>query len=799
MNFRLLIIFLISFLNCIIINAQYRIEGEVYDQSSGTPIPGAHLVLGKDLQTTVSDENGFFVISFKDFSDTVEILASFVGKESIIYKVGLQKSQSLYHIHLYLNELGCEKCKHTDYVLVEESALSRQNSQSTQVYNSSFFEENLQGNFSKSLERIAGINSINIGTGIAKPVIRGLAGNRILLTQNGIAQQGQQWGNDHGLEIDALSVDRMEIIKGAASMMYGSDGLGGIINILPERVAPHNTLRATVQGIYKSNNAHWGTSAHISSNYHNFFVQARYSRQESGDYRIPADSFIYNGFVLPIFDAQLKNTAVREENFSLALGSIQKWGVLRFTATHFGFKSGIFSGAMGIPRAYELNPDGNNRDIDLPSQSVSHLKGILNADFVLPNSGELKIDLGYQRNLRREFSFADAHLRNDSSFNNSNLAMQLLLQTLSANMRIIQPLKENLKLKTGLNFQQQSNERAGFDYLLPNFSTIRSGIYTFIEYQPVSRLRLDAGIRFDYANNLNQSYSLPIRVNGQLITELSSPQLEQHFYNWAAALGLWYMALPEKISIRAHLGRTFRVPYPVETLANGVHHGTFRHEQGSSDLRSESGIQFDFGTDLSFNNFDLQFSAFGSYYNDYIYLSPTARFSPLPDAGQLFKYQQTDALYCGGELSWSYKIIRSLSLKQSYDYVWNINLESMLGLPFTPAATIRSQIRIELPNNYKSFEKAYFEISHRYSFAQNRVDRNEKTTPAYQLFDLGLGSTIKIKKQQIVIGFQVQNLFNTAYLQHLSRYRLLNLPEQGRNLVFMLKIPFELSLEKKSN
>ena len=120
----------------------------------------------------------------------------------------------------------------------------------------------------------------------------------------------------------------------------------------------------------------------------------------------------------------------------------------------------------------------------------------------------------------------------------------------------------------------------------------------------------------------------------------------------------------------------------------------------------------------------------------------------------------------------------------------------MLGLPFTPAATIRSQIRVELPNNIKSFEKAYFEISHRYSFAQNRVERNEKTTPAYQLFDLGLGSTIKIKKQQIVIGFQVQNLFNTAYLQHLSRYRLLNLPEQGRNLVFMLKIPFELSLER---
>jgi iron complex outermembrane receptor protein len=790
------LIFIFFLPSSLVLTAQYRIEGEVYDQSSGMSIPGAHVILGDNEQTTISDENGFFSLNFRDYSDSVQITASFVGKESVLYKIGLQKSQTVYHIHLYLNELGCEKCKHTDFVLVEESALSRQNSQSTQVYGTSFFQENLQGNFSKSLERIAGINTINVGTGIAKPVIRGLAGNRILVTQNGIVQQGQQWGNDHGLEIDALSVDRFEIIKGAASMMYGSDGLGGLINILPEKVAAHNSLKASVQGIYKSNNGHWGTSAHISSNYHNFFVLARYSRQESGDYRIPADSFVYNGFELPIFNNQLKNTAVKEENVSLTLGTIQQWGVVRFTASHFGFRSGIFSGAMGIPRAYELNPDGDNRDIDLPSQSVSHLKGIFNLDLSLPHSAELKFDLGYQRNLRREFSFADAHLRNSSNFDNSDLALQLTLQTISSNLRLVQPLNEKLKLKTGINFQQQTNQRAGFDYLLPDFSTLRSGFYSFLEFQPNSKLKIDGGLRFDYANNKNQSFSLPIQVNGSIITELSSPQLLQHFFNWAAAIGIWHSIMPQKVSVRAHLGRTFRVPYPVETVANGVHHGTFRHEQGSPDLQSENGTQIDFGTDLSIKKFELQFSGYLSYYKNYIYLSPTARFSPLPDAGQLFKYLQTDALFCGGELSWTYNIIRGISLKQAYDYVWNVNLETSLGLPFTPAPVIQSQLRIELPKAYKIFDKAYFELNHRFSFAQKRVDRNEKSTPAYQLFDLALGSTLKIKKQQLIIGFQVQNVLNTAYLQHLSRYRLLNLPEQGRNLVFSLKIPFELSLER---
>jgi iron complex outermembrane receptor protein len=773
------------------VHAQIRIEGEVYDQSTGQALPGANIWLPEERLGIATDANGFFSILSKSTNDSILIEVSFVGKESINKILKIQKNQKEYHIHLYMNELGCEKCKHTDVVLIEESPLFNQNSQSSLLLNSDFFQENLQGNFSKSLEKIAGINSINVGVGIAKPVIRGFSGNRIIVNQNGIAQQGQQWGNDHGLEIDALSIDRIEILKGSNSLLYGSDALAGVINILPEKIAGHNTIKASVQSIYKSNNQHWGTSANISTNFHNWFLQARYSRQEAADFRIPASSFLYNGFVLPIYNNSLKNSATREENMSLSIGTAQKWGVIRWTSSHFGFKSGIFSGAMGIPRAYDLEPDDDNRDIDIPSQTVSHFKTILNADFNLPNNSEIKFDLGYQRNMRREYSFAHAHSRQTDI--PSDLALQLLLHTISSNLRHKQAFGNNYTLKTGINFQYQKNIRAGFDYLLPDFKTIRTGIYTLLEYRPNGRFKAEGGFRIDYANNQTSFYELAVSTNnGSNLFSLISPETNPQFLNTAASLGLRYEIQPNQISIYSNLGKSFRVPYPVEMVSNGVHHGTFRHEQGNPNLKTENGYQLDLGIDFYFKKLEINFSSFAAYFKDYIYLSPTARFSPLPDAGQLFQYLQTDAIYSGAELSWKYKILRFVELRQAAEIVWNSNLKSGLGLPFTPPASILNEIRFSLPKPWKIIEKSFIEIGYRYSFAQNRVDRNERSTPDYHLLNLGFATTLNIKKQKVEIGLQVQNLLNTAYLQHLSRYRLLNLPEQGRNIVCSIKVPLEL-------
>lgn len=779
------------------IKAQIRIEGEVFDRTNGQPLPGAQVILLPDSINAVCDDNGFFVLNASENADSLILQVQFVGKTALLYVIYPEKEKKSYHIHLYLNELDCEKCLHTDMVLIEESQLYRQNAQSTVLLNAEFFQENLQNNFSKALEKIPGIKAINVGVGVAKPIIRGLSGNRIIVNQNGIAQQGQQWGNDHGLEIDVLSVDRLEIVKGSGSLLYGSDALGGTINVLPEKISPHNSIKASLQGLYKTNNSQWGLSANINLNYHNWFLQARYSRQEAGDYVIPAENFLYNGFILPIFNNTLKNTAFKEENKQICFGTIQKWGLIKLSVSQYDLSSGIFSGAMGIPRAYELQPDENNRDIDLPSQSVKHIKSILNADFFLPGNQELKLDFGYQFNLRKEFSYAHAHNRLNSNFDGSDLALELNLQTFSANLRYKKIIRNSFSLKSGVTAQYQQNNFSGFDYFLPAFKTLRTGIYAISEYAPNARCKAEGGLRLDYANNSTQSHRQIINIQNLSDTlALFSPATDEFFMNLSASAGIWYSIFPDKWSFAVNLGKSFRVPHPVETVSNGVHHGTFRHEKGSPDLKSEHGYQLDVNTDLNFNDFSMQLSGFANYFNNYIYLSPTARFSTLPDAGQLFQYLQTDAIYSGLELSWNYQFFKLFTFKQGLDYVWNLNLNSGLGLPFSPPASLLNEIRFEKKELSSKIEKLYFELSHRFTFAQNRTDRNEKSTPAYQLFDAALGANFKIGLININLGIQVQNIFNVAYLQHLSRYRLLNLPEQGRNFVFSIKIPLFYNFDK---
>ena len=163
-----------------------------------------------------------------------------------------------------------------------------------------FFKKNLEGTFANSIEKLPGISAINVGVGIAKPVIRGLSANRIIVNHQGIKQESQQWGSDHGLEIDQFDVERVEIIKGPGSLQYGSDGLGGVINIMPGNLIPENSLQGSVLGVHKTNNDHWGGSAKLAVNINNWFINTRYSRQDFADYSVPGNSFIYNGFELPI-------------------------------------------------------------------------------------------------------------------------------------------------------------------------------------------------------------------------------------------------------------------------------------------------------------------------------------------------------------------------------------------------------------------------------------------------------------------------------------------------------------------
>ena len=755
-------------------------------------LPNALVLLLPDSVSTITDMDGRF--SFSDLKDgDYQITVSYVahGSQTKSVKYVGQPVDLSFSLTFDTERLG--------QVIVEGEHGHAEEVLKNVHLQEGFVERETKAALAQTLDRIAGVSSINVGVGISKPVIRGLSNNRIIVLTDNIKQEGQQWGTDHGLEIDQYDVEEIEILKGPASLQYGSDGLGGVINILPEKIPEKGTLNGIILGNFRSNNMHGGGSARLNFNVNNVFGSVRYSHQDFGDYNVPADSFVYNTFLLPINDRILKNTAGNERNISGFAGILRSWGLTRVDVSHYWLDVGLFSGAVGIPRSYALTPDGDNRNIDEPRQSVRHLKAVLSQEVFLKDHQVLHLHLGFQENVRREFSFPEFHSVPSIDPNNT-LALELRLKTFTANGHIDHEVNEKVNNTYGFDAQYQLNERNGFELFLPEFQTIRSGIYAISNWEPNNLLLLQAGLRADYGKNIS-NYSKRYVYSGEntIVDSLESPATNDDFFNVSGSIGL-NRKLGKMGELRMNLGKSFRVPYPNETVSNGVHHGTFRHEVGTPDLKTEHGYQFDLNSAWDWSKFDLSVAGYFNYFQGYIYLSPSSKFSVLPEAGQVFEYRQDNAIYSGGELNWAYSPWKFIELSQAYEYVWNYNLETGLPLPFTPPGSMLSEIRLNADNIW-IFRNAYLFVNDRYVLSQNRVDRNEPATPAYNLINAGLGFDIITSRRErfgsrLQIRFSVQNIANQRYLNHLSRYRWINVPEQGRNFVVTLKVPFTTRLIK---
>lgn len=762
-----------------------QITGYITDEDNNS-LTGVSIFLPDHQTGTTTDLNGKFELEVRNFH-SVRLIISYIGFESKEMMVNyFSKPYDIGHIQLVV------KSEMLDLLTVSEKSTKDLYGLDQMNVSAEFFEKYNQGTFAQSLENIAGISAINVGTGIAKPVIRGLSSNRVILTKDGIKQESQQWGADHGLEIDPFDVEKVEIIKGPASIQYGSDGLGGIIRIVPGEIPKINTLKGGITSVFKSNNNHIGGSAFVSGNKENIFFSARYTQQHFGDYKVPTDQFIYNGFYLPIYDNTLVNTAGIEKNTSLSIGFAGEKSIHRLSFSHYDFEGGLFAGAVGIPRSYQLQPDNDKRNIVTPSQKTDHYRLTVTSDWTL-GSSLLKTNLGYQKNKRNEYSRPDFHnVPAGTNDINNHLANQLILETYSFNALYIYALGRG-KMTHGGDVQWQNNTRGGFSFLIPDFMTLRSGLFSMYQWSG-SKLDYTTGARIDFGNNKTALFSRNIwDSNGNVIDSLVVVATDNNFYNWSASFGLHY-PVSEKSQLKWNLAKSFRIPYPSETSSNGIHHGSFRHEVGSSELTAESGWQTDVNYQWDNKNISLDLSFYFNFFEDYIYLGPSfpARFSNLPEAGQIYLYQQNDAIYTGIEFDWSYTFKQYLKFRQTFDYVQSVNINTSIALPFTPQPSLKNEISWspKLGNDNKI--DLTMEAVYKYYFAAegiSRIDRSERPTPATGLFDVRFLFDFKLGREKIQFNFQILNVFDTYYLNHLSRYRLINIPEQGRNFVLSVKIP----------
>lgn len=697
----------------------------------------------------------------------------------------------------YVIAQSVDSVKHVSLaeVVVSESRKTvqqKKNAMTMDLLSHDYFREHQNGNFVQALEHTAGIRSMNIGMGFSKPVIRGMGFSRIAVSENGIKQEGQQWGADHGLEIDAFNIDNVHILKGPASLLYGSDAMGGVIEIQQPYFPVQNSIFGSATLLAKSVNDGLGASVMLGFKRNRWMSKMRYSEQHFSDYRVPTNSVVYLTMKLPIYDHRLKNTAGFERDFYWMSGYKHGGYQANLVVSDAYQKTGFFEGAHGIPDASRLERDGSHRNVSLPFSKVNHLKIMTHQQYT---QGHFiySVDAGYQYNHREEWSLFHTHYdAQPVPLTDPDKELVFRLHTGSAVLRMRWLPSDKYEQTVGLDVQGQKNTIGGYGFLLPEYRRYTLGGYYVATYRPNRVITVTGGMRYDYGHNRIQSFKDIYLVD--YLTRRHYDDATIASYQWRShAISKNYSDVSGSVGIvfaptkqhlmKINLGRSFRLPGVNELSSNGIHHGAFRHEQGDAMLKSERGWQLDAFYQYTQGILEATVAPFISLYDNYIFLRPTGEWSILPHAGQIYRYSEANATLMGGEITFKLHLTRHLKYDFSGEYIYTNNNDAHTALTFSPSPSMRNTFTWQA-------SKWHAYIEWQQIGSQNRVSHNEDKTAGACLFHLGGSWDVHISDIPVLFNITVNNLFDTRYYNHLSFYRKIEIPEAGRNIQLTINIPF---------
>ena len=625
-------------------------------------------------------------------------------------------------------------------------------------------------NLIDAIAKQPGVSQITTGSGISKPVIRGLGYNRIVVVNDGIRQEGQQWGDEHGIEIDANEVGSVEILKGPASLMYGSDAMGGVLVFKGMPVLPEGTIRGNVNAEYQTNNGLIGTSFNIAGNQKGFTWDARYSEKHAHAYKNR-------------FDGYVPNSQFNERAFSLKMGLMRSWGFSNLKFGYYNINPSIVEGERDTVTG-ELISDSDDLLTyrhGLPYQRVHHYKAV-SESFINLSSGHLKVMAGYQQNRRQEF---------EESANEYGLYLQL--HTLNYDVRYVSEEMSGWKFSTGLNGMGQKSLNLGDEFLIPDYAMFDAGVFATAS-RSLNRWNLSGGLRFDYryldAKGLEED------------GEVRFTDFTRHFSGVTGSVGAT-CGVTEHLDVKINLARGFRTPNISELASNGVHEGSLRYEIGNHNFKSEYSLQADLGVNYATRYFELHGALFVNHIDNYIYLH---RIDSVIDPDLMtFAYAQGEAMLYGFESNLDVHPLHALHVGVAFSYV-NAQLlhqpEEMKYLPMTPAPRLSSDIKYELTHDGNVFNNAYVAVQADWYLKQDHYFAaydTETMTPPYLLLGLSVGTDVLVKGRKVAeMHLIVDNLTDVCYQDHLSRLKYTDwnvvtgrrgVFNMGRNVVFKLTVP----------
>lgn len=769
-------------------HGQCWLRGAVRDADTWALLPDVAVQVVGSAVGGYTDAKGYFEFS-TEACGVVRIRLSLLGYEANEIEVDSRDTATLQlHMHPSQRELAAVR------VTADYKAMRQKQAAVLRTLEVKELKACAAPSLAQTLEAMPGMHAMSIGRGASKPMIRGMGLNRIAVVDRGIKQEGQQWGSDHALEIDQKAVRRVNVYKGAMSLRYGGDAMGGVVAINEHSPLPAQGLHADGEAWGESNGWLAGGTLGVSWLGEKFFIEGRGTYAASGDYRVPTDTINYLSFLIPLYDRYLKNTATKESAATITAGmQMDKLGTFSFTGSFVAQRMGLFPGSHGVPSIARVLPDGNRRDIGMPSASVDHWKGIIN--YVSPHlvgCWRVFVDLGYQRNLRAEYSpFHTHYVTQPEPVNNPNLELSFDLTTVSGQLRTEWRPHAGVQLCFGTDGQWQRHDYDGYGFLLPSYRRATGGAYAMGSWQCAARWRLEGGVRFDVGYfDIDASYDAYLaeylRRGGAMgkdeVAQYAqrAPALRRLLYDASWSVGALYDASGVH-SVKMYLGQSFRLPGVNELASNGMHHGAFRHEQGDADLKSEKGIQLDVEYRYRGENVEVAVSPFGAYYFSYIFLEPTGRWSVLPHAGQLYRYRTARSAMGGGEAEVQWRFGEHYRVEANVAALWQRNLTDGYPLPFCPPAKFQGEGEYRVHGIPNRLGALYLLVHPSYTLAQLETARNESPTQGYALLDATLRYEVEVEHWHFNVSFQCNNIFNKKYFNHLSFYRTLNIPEVGRS------------------
>ncbi|MBW3130136.1 TonB-dependent receptor [Hymenobacter profundi] len=660
-----------------------------------------------------------------------------------------------------------------------------------------------------ALAHTPGVAQITTGPAISKPIIRGLGANRVITLNNGAKQEGQQWGDEHGIEIDQYSVDRVEIIKGPGSLLYGSDGMAGVINFLPADPVEEGKVMGSISANYQTNNHLQGYSLMNAGNRNGLNWLVRGTGKVAGPYRNPYDSRVFN-------------SGFRELDANGYVGLNKSWGFSHLTFNSFNQELGLTEGDRDEETGRFLKDVGVGSDavaavpvsssdlrgygLSVPRQQVNHLRIGTDNNFILGQS-RLTLNVGWQQNLRREFGDVLAP-------NEPELYFQL--HTVDYAARYFLPETNGWNTTLGVSGQVQQNRNKGVEFLIPAYRLFDGGVFG-VTKKTIGKLDLSGGLRYDIRRIKAEALYLgadeqpvPADTPG---AEAKFERFTSTFRNVSGSAGGAFNATDD-LTLKANVSRGFRAPNIAELGSNGQHEGTIRYEIGEPNLRAEVSTQLDAGVSYTTQHISLNVDAFHNRINHYIFPSRLATASggdSIAATGDpVFRYGQGDARLVGGEVSldihphpldWlhfenTFSMVRATQLNQP---------DSTRYLPFIPANRFQSELRVNFRKVGQSQHLAnlYASFLVEHTFAQDRfysAYSTETRTPGYTLCNAGLGADVRNAKAQPLFSLYLaaNNLFDVGYQSHLSRLKYADVNNvtgrrgvfnMGRNVSVKLVVP----------